>query len=86
MGILAWIIFGVLAGLYATLFIQGTDPSRMFITVTLGLLGTFAAGYTAMQWGYGSYLQFDIRNLGFALVGATVLLYGYKLLAPKLQL
>ena len=39
MGIISWIIFGLLAGLIAKFIMPGKDPGGVFITIALGIAG-----------------------------------------------
>lgn len=45
MGILSWIILGLLAGLIAKAIRPGKDPGGWIITIIIGLLGSVVGGW-----------------------------------------
>jgi uncharacterized membrane protein YeaQ/YmgE (transglycosylase-associated protein family) len=68
MGILAWILFGLLAGAIAELLVPGNDPGGG------GIVGAFIGGWIGLQFGWGSVTSFDLRSLALAVLGAILLL------------
>ena len=44
MGIIAWIILGLLAGLIAKALLPGDDPGGLIITTLIGIVGAFIGG------------------------------------------
>lgn len=80
MGILSWIVFGIIAGALAKLLMPGDDPGGIIITVILGILGAVVGGFIAVQLGYGDISGFDFRSFVIAIIGGLVLLGGYRLL------
>jgi uncharacterized membrane protein YeaQ/YmgE (transglycosylase-associated protein family) len=80
MGILSWIIFGLIAGALAKFFMPGKDPSGLIVTIILGIIGAVVGGFIAVQLGFGDVTGFDIRSFVIAVVGGLVLLVGYRLL------
>jgi uncharacterized membrane protein YeaQ/YmgE (transglycosylase-associated protein family) len=78
MGILAWIILGLVVGVIAKLIMPGKDPGGFVITIILGMVGAFVGGFIASSLGFGSVTGFDIRSLVIAVGGAVVLLIIYR--------
>jgi uncharacterized membrane protein YeaQ/YmgE (transglycosylase-associated protein family) len=80
MGILSWIIFGLIAGALAKLLMPGDDPGGMIVTTIIGIVGAVIGGFIAVQLGYGDISGFDFRSFVIAVIGGLVLLAGYRLL------
>ena len=51
MGILSWIVFGLLAGLIAKLLMPGRDPGGFFVTILIGIAGALVGGFIARALG-----------------------------------
>ncbi|MCA9042327.1 MAG: GlsB/YeaQ/YmgE family stress response membrane protein [Planctomycetaceae bacterium] len=83
MGVLSWILFGLIAGLLARWIMPGNEPGGCLITIILGVLGAFVGGYIGTFLGLGTVTGFDIRSFFIAVIGAVVLLAGYRLLRGK---
>ena len=83
MGILAWIGFGLLAGIIAKILMPGRDPGGFIITTLLGVVGAVLGGYIATQMGYGDISGFDARSMAIAVGGALLLLVGYRLVMKR---
>ena len=80
-GIIAWIVIGGIAGAIAKLLMPGRDPGGCIITVLLGVVGAFLAGWLGQQLGwYGSG-----EGAGFlaAIIGAFLILLVYRLVAGR---
>ena len=80
MGILSWIIFGLIAGGLAKFIMPGDDPGGCILTILLGIAGAFVGGWIGTQLGFGTISGFDIRSLGVAILGSVVLLLLYRVL------
>jgi len=83
MGILSWIVFGLIAGALAKWIMPGKDPGGIIITILIGIAGAFVGGYLGTLLGLGSVSGFDIRSFFVAILGAIVLLAGYRFLIAK---
>jgi uncharacterized membrane protein YeaQ/YmgE (transglycosylase-associated protein family) len=83
MGILSWIVFGLIAGAIAKLLMPGNDPGGIVLTMVLGIVGAVVGGFIATALNYGSITGFDVRSLIIAISGALVLLIGYRLVARR---
>ncbi|MBI2766979.1 MAG: GlsB/YeaQ/YmgE family stress response membrane protein [Chloroflexi bacterium] len=85
MGIIAWLIFGLIAGALAQVILPGNDPGGrgavgILITIVLGIVGAFVGGLIGAALGFGGVTEFDIRSLLVAIVGAIVVLLIWRLL------
>lgn len=83
MGILTWIIMGLLAGALAKLIMPGRDPGGCIITMLIGIAGALLGGFLASLLGYGGVSGFDIRSLIIAVIGAIILLAIYRVLKGR---
>jgi len=84
MGILSWIVFGLIAGVIAKYVMPGPDSGGIVLTILLGVAGAVVGGFIGAQMGYGSVTGFDFRSLLIAIGGALVLLVGFRLVLPQL--
>ena len=91
-GILGWIIFGLIAGLIAKAIMPGRDPGGCVITILLGIAGSLIGGFIGRAlFGYGrSYGDARdlsqpgfLMSLGLAVVGAIILLALYRLISGR---
>lgn len=78
MGILSWIIFGLIAGFLAKIIMPGKGPDGCLITIILGVLGAMVGGFIGVQIGWGTVQGFDFRSFGLAIGGALILLFIYR--------
>jgi len=80
MGIISWLIFGLLAGVLAKVIMPGRDSGGLIFTVVLGILGSAIGGWIGTQLGWGTVRGFDLRSLGLAILGGVVVLAIYRAL------
>jgi uncharacterized membrane protein YeaQ/YmgE (transglycosylase-associated protein family) len=80
MGIIAWIVLGLIAGLIAKLIMPGRDPGGFIITILIGIAGALVGGFIATRLGYGGVDGLDIGSIAVAVFGAILLLFGYRML------
>ena len=82
MGILGWLLVGIIAGVLARAIMPGDDPGGIIITVLLGIAGALVGGFLSVALGVGNGIDdFDIGTIVLAVVGAILLLLGYRLIA-----
>jgi uncharacterized membrane protein YeaQ/YmgE (transglycosylase-associated protein family) len=75
MGIIAWIILGLLAGMIARIALPGKDPGGLVVTILIGIAGAIVGGLIARWIGYsglGSF--FELRTWIIAILGSLLLL------------
>lgn len=80
MGLLTWIVFGLIAGAIAKFIMPGDDPGGIIVTILIGIVGAVIGGLIGTALGFGEVTGFNLRSLGLALLGALVLLAGVRLL------
>lgn len=78
MGILSWIVFGLIAGAIAKFLHRGPDPGGWIVTIIIGILGAILGG-----WLFGTLLGWNTQGWTFqgiisAVVGAVILLAIYR--------
>lgn len=81
MGILSWILLGLVAGALAKFLIPGKDPGGCLLTMVIGIVGAVIGGYlgtTLFQWG--EVTRFDGRSILIATLGSVVLLLIFRLI------
>jgi uncharacterized membrane protein YeaQ/YmgE (transglycosylase-associated protein family) len=78
MGILSWIVMGLIVGVVAKLLMPGRDPGGFIITILLGIAGAVIGGFIASMLGLGDAAGFNFRTFLVALAGAIVLLVLYR--------
>jgi uncharacterized membrane protein YeaQ/YmgE (transglycosylase-associated protein family) len=79
MGIVSWIVFGLIAGLIGRMVMPGKDPGGFVVTTVIGILGAVVGGWLGTRLGWGQVSGFDLRSLGIAVVGAVVCLAIFRL-------
>ena len=80
MGIFAWIVLGLIAGVLAKFIMPGRDPGGLIITVLLGIGGAVVGGFIGTQLGFGDISGLDLRSLAIAVGGGVLLLFVYRVL------
>jgi len=83
MGLISWVVMGLIAGLIAKALVPGKDPGGCFITVLLGIVGAVLGGFLATLLGFGGISGFDWRSLVIAVAGAAALLALLRLFRGK---
>ena len=84
MGILSWIVFGLIAGVIAKYVMPGPDSGGIVMTILLGVAGAVVGGFIGTQLGWGDINGFNLPSLALAVGGAVLLLLGFRWLkGPK---
>jgi uncharacterized membrane protein YeaQ/YmgE (transglycosylase-associated protein family) len=76
MGILTWIIVGLVVGALAKLIMPGRDPGGMLVTVALGIAGALLGG--GIGRALGLYTAGEPAGWIMSVVGAVILLAIYR--------
>ncbi len=79
MGIIAWIVFGLIAGLLAKVIMPGPDPGGWIITILLGIAGALVGGFIGQALGFGGVTGFNLGSMAIAILGAILLLALYRM-------
>jgi uncharacterized membrane protein YeaQ/YmgE (transglycosylase-associated protein family) len=80
-GWLWWIVIGLIAGLIAKAITPGRDPSGCIVTIILGIGGAVLAGFIGQKLGW--YERGEGAGFLAAIVGAVILLLGYRIVAGR---
>ncbi len=80
MGIISWIVMGLVAGILAKLIMPGKDPGGIIITILLGIGGAFVGGYVGSKMGLGTFTGFNLWSLLLAVGGAVIILALYRVI------
>ena len=83
MSILGWILFGLIVGIVAKLIMPGPDPGGMIVTILLGIVGALIGGFIGRMLGW--YGEGDPVGFIMAVIGAIVVLFGYRKISSKSQ-
>ncbi|WP_228296483.1 GlsB/YeaQ/YmgE family stress response membrane protein [Klebsiella variicola] len=66
MGILSWIIFGLIAGILAKWIMPGKDGGGFIVTVILGIIGAVVGGWISTLFGFGKVDGFNFGSFFIA--------------------
>ena len=80
MGILSWIVMGLIVGVLAKFIMPGKDPGGLIVTILLGIAGAFVGGYVGSVLGLGTVTGFNMGSLLIAIGGAVLLLILYRVI------
>jgi uncharacterized membrane protein YeaQ/YmgE (transglycosylase-associated protein family) len=75
MGIVAWIIFGLIAGLVARWLVPGEGPGGVIGDIIVGIIGAILGGWIYRFFGHAGVTGFNLPSIVCAIVGAIVLLF-----------
>jgi uncharacterized membrane protein YeaQ/YmgE (transglycosylase-associated protein family) len=81
MGILSWILFGLVVGIIAKLLMPGRDPGGFIVTILLGIAGALLGGFIGQTMGF--YGQNQGAGWLMSILGAIVLLALYRMLVRR---
>lgn len=80
MGIIGWVILGLIAGVIAKAIMPGDDPGGIVVTIILGIVGAVLGGFLAREL-LGRDVNdefFDLATWVAAIVGSLILLAIYR--------
>lgn len=82
MGIISWIILGLLAGAIAKFLLPGRDPGGFIGTTLIGVVGAFLGGWISARWLDHPITKnfYDGATWAAAIGGSLVLLIAYRIL------
>ncbi|GAA0394803.1 GlsB/YeaQ/YmgE family stress response membrane protein [Streptomyces luteireticuli] len=85
MGIIAWIVIGLIAGAAAKAIMPGRDPGGVFVTMLIGIAGGLLGGFLGkVIFGIHSLTGFfHLSTWIAAIVGSLVILALYRLFAGR---
>jgi len=81
MGIVAWIVLGLVAGFLAKFLMHGKGPHGLILTALLGIGGALLGGFIGSHFfHWGAVDEFNFRSVLLAVGGAVLLLIVYGFL------
>jgi uncharacterized membrane protein YeaQ/YmgE (transglycosylase-associated protein family) len=80
LGIISWIVVGLIAGLLAKVLVPGDDPGGLIITTLIGMAGAVVGGILIGVLGGAGATGFNVWSILVATLGAVMLLFVYRLL------
>ena len=81
MGILSWILFGLVVGVIAKLLMPGRDPGGFIVTILLGIAGALVGGFVGRAMGF--YGESQGAGWLMSILGAIVLLALYRMMVRR---
>jgi len=85
MGIIAWIVLGLVAGLLANLLVPGRRTQGLIVTCLIGVAGALGGGWAATEIFHVHTLHgfFNLSTWITAIVGAAILLLIFHLFSAS---
>lgn len=77
MGVLTWIIFGLVAGALAKLIMPGNQNMGWLMTIILGIVGAFVGAFIGQILGFGDVTGFNFKSVLLAVGGSLLVLFIY---------
>lgn len=80
----SWIgaaVVGLIVGAIAKLLVPGRDPGGWIITILIGVAGSFLSTFIGQRFGF--YVDGERAGLIWSVIGAMVLLGGYRLIGKR---
>lgn len=81
MGILTWILFGLVVGIIAKLLMPGRDPGGFIVTILLGIAGALLGGFIGRAMGF--YGPNEGAGWLISILGAILLLVLYRMMVRR---
>jgi uncharacterized membrane protein YeaQ/YmgE (transglycosylase-associated protein family) len=81
MGILGWVLFGLIVGALAKLVMPGRDPGGIIVTMLLGIAGAVIGGFVGRA--LGMYQEGEAAGFLMSFIGAVVLLALYRMIVGR---
>jgi len=75
MGLISWIVIGLIAGLLARWIMPGSEPGGLIVTTILGMAGASIGGFLVGLLGGSGATGFNVWSIVVATFGAVVLLF-----------
>ncbi len=83
MGILSWILLGLVAGALAKFIMPGKDPGGFIVTILIGIAGAIVGGFLGSFMGLGAVQSFDLGGIFIATAGSLLLLILYRIVKSR---
>ena len=76
MGIIAWLVMGLIAGFIASKLVNKQDEG-VAMDIVLGIVGAVVGGFVANTLGFHGITGFDLYSILISVVGAVIVLIVY---------
>jgi uncharacterized membrane protein YeaQ/YmgE (transglycosylase-associated protein family) len=86
MGLLTWILVGLVAGFIAQFILgggTGLGLRGIVIMTLLGVAGAVVGGFVSVALGYGDVTGFNVRSLVIAVLGAIAVIIVYRAISSR---
>jgi uncharacterized membrane protein YeaQ/YmgE (transglycosylase-associated protein family) len=83
MGIIGWIVLGLIAGVLAKLIMPGRDPGGIILTIVIGIVGGLLGGFIGNLLGFHGIQGLNLASILWAVLGAIILLALYRVFAGR---
>lgn len=83
MGLITWIVLGLIVGVLAKWLMPGRVPDNWLITILLGIGGAMVGGYLGALLGIATVTGINVVSILLSVIGAAILLYVYKLVVKR---
>jgi uncharacterized membrane protein YeaQ/YmgE (transglycosylase-associated protein family) len=84
MGIIGWIVLGLIVGAIAKLIMPGRDPGGILVTLLLGVVGAFVGGFIGNAiFGVGIDRFWSLSTWLLAILGSVIVLGAYRLIVGR---
>ena len=84
MGILSWILVGLIAGVLAKIAMPGPDPGGIILTIVIGIVGAIIGGFVVNNLlGGPNVTGFNLTSILVATLGSIILLAVYRLVTRR---
>ena len=81
LGVIGWIVFGLIVGVIAKLLMPGRDPGGFVVTMLLGIAGALLGGFVGRAAGL--YGPNDAAGYLMSTLGAVLLLFLYRMFVTR---
>jgi uncharacterized membrane protein YeaQ/YmgE (transglycosylase-associated protein family) len=82
MGIISWIVLGLIAGFIGSKLVNKTG-SGLVMDIVLGVVGAIVGGYISSALGYGTVTGVNLYSVVIAVIGAVVVLLAYRAIVAR---
>lgn len=83
MGVLTWILFGLIAGAIAKMILPGNQNMGWIMTIILGIVGAYVGAFVGQLLGFGDITGFNFKSMTLAVVGALIILWIFGMITKK---
>ena len=83
MGILAWIVVGIIAGWLAKMVVPGEGPGGLMGDLVIGVLGAIIGGWVFNYFGHTGVTGINLGSILVAFIGGVVLLWILRLVTGR---